>query len=468
MKEILVTSSILIVILAVLRPLFRGNNSLLRTMTGGARRIRERIRLIARRPRTVTTAVLVLAMLLAGAAGCTYTGAPEGKSTLAERLQEVPEELVGEVAVCTADLRADAAHPALVSYWLDREWTDPDSSGLGWLLSVYSMSREELEAYHNTGGLEFFAREGEVFYAVGYATDVRWYTLEDEESFHSAFEAIRTYAEQTVLDTEGVEPFALEEPSVAAQPWESDPGGYILNRLDQKRSDVTGSWSVNFWIYPGSGPCGVEMSDAEYGDAIRGMFSALAWENMTPEEYAGREEPVWQNGVYSVTFGFDFTIATNSDVLMMPAPEGYEDGGRLYFRADGAEELCERMAALWPGPEVNRGRVRVPPQETGAGTAKLYLNEMLSLLREEGHITDYEVRSLAWWPWDDDGDGNVSLTEPTAIGLRMTFAVKPADPELSYWRDMESGGSTDRDGWYVFRDWGPTIGLGEDGLFGLY
>ncbi|MDE6588858.1 MAG: M56 family metallopeptidase, partial [Oscillospiraceae bacterium] len=48
------------------------------TMTGGKRRVRERIQLIARRPRTVIAAALALAVVLGLAVGCTFTGAPEG------------------------------------------------------------------------------------------------------------------------------------------------------------------------------------------------------------------------------------------------------------------------------------------------------------------------------------------------------------------------------------------------------
>ena len=57
-----------------------GRNPLLQTattMTGGRRRVRERIRLIARRPKTVVAMAVAAALIVGCAVGCTFTGAPE-------------------------------------------------------------------------------------------------------------------------------------------------------------------------------------------------------------------------------------------------------------------------------------------------------------------------------------------------------------------------------------------------------
>ena len=54
-----------------------GRNPLLQTattMTGGKRRVRERVRLIARKPKTVLAVALALAVIIACAVGCTFTG----------------------------------------------------------------------------------------------------------------------------------------------------------------------------------------------------------------------------------------------------------------------------------------------------------------------------------------------------------------------------------------------------------
>ncbi len=200
-----------------------GRTSLLQTattMTGGKRKVRERIKLIARRPKTVIAVALVLVLIVGGAVGCTFTGAPEEEDptptglsvdTLRERLNNIPLELQGDVV--TGNGHDDS--PELVNYWMNREWTNMDDSGLGYLLRVEEMTQAELDNYRNTGGWECFARRGSTYYALFYATDVRYYSPDDAEPFHNAFEAIRAYAMEQVLGTEGVEPYS---PSTGTQP----------------------------------------------------------------------------------------------------------------------------------------------------------------------------------------------------------------------------------------------------------
>lgn len=181
------------------------------TMTGSKRRVRERVRLIARKPKTVIAVALALVLVLAAAVGCTFTGAPEkpdaSQDTLRARLNNVPLEL--QTDVVTGPGHSDS--PTLVTYWMNRDWTNKDNSGLGFLLRVEQMSQAELDEYRNTGGSEIFARSGSAYYAILYATDVRFYSPDDAEPFHNAFDAIRAYAIEQVLATDGVEPYSPDE-----------------------------------------------------------------------------------------------------------------------------------------------------------------------------------------------------------------------------------------------------------------
>lgn len=192
------------------------------TMTGSKRRVRERISLIARRPKTVLAVALALVLVLGAAVGCTFTGAPEKTpgpgggtpmtatvDTLQERLEDIPEELQADVVIRPYEQAAGGDF--LVHYWLNRDWTDLDNSGLGWLLGVRRVSQAELDEYRATGGSEIIARSGGIYYAIAYATDVRFYSPDDAEPYHNAFEAIRVFAEETVLETEGVEPYVPEQ-----------------------------------------------------------------------------------------------------------------------------------------------------------------------------------------------------------------------------------------------------------------
>lgn len=184
------------------------------TMTGGKRKVRERIKLIARKPKTVIAVALALAMIVGCAVGCTFTGAPEGGGkplsstvdSLQARLEDIPEELRADIVIRPYEQATGGDF--LVHYWMNRDWTDLDGSGLGWLLGVRQMSQAEFDEYRATGGSEVFARSGDTYFAIAYATDVRYYTVEDAEPFRSAFDAIRDFAEKTVLETEGVEPYS--------------------------------------------------------------------------------------------------------------------------------------------------------------------------------------------------------------------------------------------------------------------
>lgn len=140
--------------------------------------------------------------------GMESIGAVWSADDLQERLLSVPLYLQGDVLARTTDHSVNAP---LASYWMNRDWTDLDGSGLGWLLSVRRLSRAEIEerAAWDNSGWECFARIGDAYYAIAYATDVRFYTPDDAEPFHEAFDAIRAYAMDQVLATEGAEPYSL-------------------------------------------------------------------------------------------------------------------------------------------------------------------------------------------------------------------------------------------------------------------
>ena len=217
-----------------------GRTSLMQTattMTGGKKRVKERVSLIARRPKTVAAAALALVVVLALAVGCTFTGAPEEPSapaltadTLQERLADIPEELQSDVV--TGPSTQSSYSSALASYWMKRPWTDY-SEGFGWLLTVYRWNQEEFDANYSTvtGAFDCFAKDSDGFYYVTQrATDVRWPATPemmaefvgatqadiDNNIYMTAFEAMWAHAIQTVLDTEGMEPFNLED-------WMADP-----------------------------------------------------------------------------------------------------------------------------------------------------------------------------------------------------------------------------------------------------
>lgn len=192
------------------------------TMTGGKRRVRERVKLIARRPKTVIAVALALALIVGCAVGCTFSGAPEGgkpmsatADSLQARLQDIPEDLKGDVI----------SHPwpsmpvGLADYWLDGAADWDSDSAMGWLVSVRQWDQAQFENWiynDEPGNFQVFARDSKSYYAFMRPTGVE-YDLEDAERYAAAQQAIWAFAEKTVLETEGVEPYTPAQPADTLQ-----------------------------------------------------------------------------------------------------------------------------------------------------------------------------------------------------------------------------------------------------------
>lgn len=320
------------------------------TMTGGRRRVRERIRLIAHRPKTVAAVAAAVALIVGCAVGCTFTGAPEGTpaqknlsvETIRERLLDVPKELKKDVVARATDW-SDAA--PLVSYWMNRDWERLDE-GLGWLLSVDQLSYSAFmdASLHNAGGWEGFARSGNTYYAISYATDVRYYTVEDAEPFHDAFKAIREYAMRQVLATEGVEPI-------------DPPGSYGPWAVMEVMEEIACAPGTSFTLYlPGDGQdvrqYHTEAPPNDYWSIrARGIATEFEWEELTEEQAAGL---MGQGSGVSlrVESGADgFTCVTVYEGSQLAAVRTVDNEMAWYqARSLNGDEPLGIHPYLWPGP----------------------------------------------------------------------------------------------------------------------
>lgn len=222
-----------------------GRTSLLQTattMAGGKRRVRQRIKLIARRPQTVIALALAAALIVGCAVGCTFTGAPEEEAktldNLQQRLEDIPEELRDRVRF---DLTNEKPGH-LADYWFDvpAEWTEDFQP---WLLGVLTQSHEEVLqslSISTSPSWECFARAGDTYFAINW-DDSTPPPSDGAEAFYAAFEAIRAYAMKTVLETEGVEPYS---PSPGTQP---------LDTLRARLEDIPEELRDDVVIYPADG-----------------------------------------------------------------------------------------------------------------------------------------------------------------------------------------------------------------------
>lgn len=241
-----------------------GRNSLLQTattMTGGRRKVRQRIMLIARRPKTVIAVALALALIVGCAVGCTFTGAPEPSpepdpspslspdeprpalDTLQARLEDIPEELRGDVALYHGDAPQPEHSTTLAFYVLDN--ANPDWEGCLCILYQWDQVGFEDWLYSvGAGHTDVFARDGEHYYAFVWPTSVQ-YADEDTERYAAASRAIGDYARRQVLDTEGVEPYDPAELRQREYLWE---GKTYTDVAYWPYKNITGDTEGSVWI----------------------------------------------------------------------------------------------------------------------------------------------------------------------------------------------------------------------------
>ena len=177
------------------------------TMTGGRRRVRQRVRLIARKPKTVIAVALALVLVLGAAVGCTFTGAPEKSEpttdNLQERLMDIPEELQGTVT-------AVKGNGSLVEYRLNvpADWVDEH---LSYVLSVHTFQKENFRAWPESGEdilWEITAQDDTCYYVIH---RLREQTYPSEYEYWDTHRAVRAFVEETLLATECVEPYSPDE-----------------------------------------------------------------------------------------------------------------------------------------------------------------------------------------------------------------------------------------------------------------
>ena len=126
---------------------------------------------------------------------------------LQARLLNLPEELRDNV-------EAYADNGALAVYYFKKpgETLNKDQ----YLLIVSELTEWEFRQNYLSAGYApvsngqlCFAQGGGRYYRLGWNTSIE-YDMEDQELFNSAFRAVQDYAQKTVLDTEGIEPFDLD------------------------------------------------------------------------------------------------------------------------------------------------------------------------------------------------------------------------------------------------------------------
>lgn len=174
------------------------------TMQSGQKSLKERIVLIAKRPRMLAATAVCLVLAVAAAVGCTFTGA---ERSLREQLNGLPEEYLSKVTLM--DLETLPEGTLMTAYYAP----DYDGDYGGWLFDVSEWTQADFEKHLcavDTSGEFCFARDGERYYAIHVPTDVR-FSPENQKDYDSTQTSLLEWAEATVLAHRGVESYGEAE-----------------------------------------------------------------------------------------------------------------------------------------------------------------------------------------------------------------------------------------------------------------
>lgn len=456
-----------------------GRNPLLQTattMTGGKRRVRERVKFIARRPKTVIAVALALIVIIACAVGCTFTGAPEDSpepdptpslapdtprptlDTLQERLMTVPEDIEGVTAqteegfLASYRLNMGGVEVPLghVSRWNQVEFED-------WLYSL-----------DGAGRYTVFARDSEHYYAIGPAGDSTEYIHVIEDAtvpYNAACRAVWDYGKQQVLDTEGVEAFNADELREREYLWDNKTYrdvGYWPYKAVNGSTDVV--WIYRMVQLAAQGEGGVWLPErVQHIDAVSGVdptpyhIKPRETEGMTVTEYAAQLQQEANAG--RADWALDPIeaacryIAGTGDLDSIPLDSFTNDAAYLEEAAAGVGPTEEQQAiqavmdSIIAADEIY---LTLAP----AGTSRVYAYSIPSL--EEWDATQgywaYRLSSFAtdfrWEKLDapPEGMNDTSLTiqpkdSPSSIWLRDAFnlvAILTPDGRTEYYQAVSN------------------------------
>ena len=324
---------------------------------------------------------------------------------------------------------------------LDACWTDESRSAV----RVTATPRMLFSSYHEPGNLIFTVdlSDGALLELKGYIPKMHANAPElvptEAEAVWTASIAARllTEAENYYRSHAGERsPQPVPEPTTVPSPTPT-PGPAISDLLENMLS--CDGWTVKFWgVFPGSGPLMLELDGADCGERLRDILTALNWQEGEGEEAPMEEYRELDQWVQFYSTGGNFAVYPGNDTVVVHFTG--EPFGEAVWHANGTENLCRDLLDLWPGPEAYYFRVRKVEYSGDAQTmAEDYAAAFEAVYRNSGAITDFRLDSVTGKL--DDGWCYADLS----------FAVKPADPDLRAWKGWASHRVTaDRDGWVKY------------------
>ena len=344
------------------------------TMSDRKKNLRERVGLIARKPRMLAVTALCLALVLAVTVGCTFTGARQRSAE--ERLKVLPKDLAEQVASSAApEAEGARTEGLLVTYTYT-----PDAGGAydGFLLSVYHMDQAGFEQTFiddpDHSGWDCAAADGSGgYYVTLFPTDVR----ADPTRF-DAYQAVQSeltaWVGDVLLGQPGAAAFDLE--GYLAQPYRYE--GQHIDAAYYPYWAVTGSrdpvWTLTLSQPTAQGEGGVwGVERVAYADG-QSFFTRPKMEDSSADYYAQLQKDADAGGAdwaldpvqvclrfVKEAFGDGHANATE-DSFSLGEPYTWRTGG------EGTEALQKTLQAP---PETLPVTVTGPARnwESGAMTA---------------------------------------------------------------------------------------------------
>lgn len=196
----------------------------------------------------------------------------------------------------------------------------------------------------------------------------------------------------------------------------------VLSYVDQVLS--ADKVTLRCWLSNGSGPCPLSMED--YKERVRSIFAGYEWKPL--------EEPLpspeWTPEQWSIQLlndDMNVCLSVSSAQDQLTISFSGNDSESKFYTAEGAADLCVRLADLHPGPEARLLLTTVPAESVSndEDLAAAYAAAFEEMYLTSGHIADFKLHSVKPLPSDP----------PDSIyrHIRMDFSVTPADPEDPWW-----------------------------------
>ena len=217
-----------------------------------------------------------------------------------------------------------------------------------------------------------------------------------------------------------------EAPAPAVTP-EAGANMAVLDIIDEGFSDQ--ELKLRFFVFPGSGPMPLSLSGDEYGEEVRALFGSLDWQEGEGPR-ADHEEGGY--GVHLLYGDRVLFLESGSDTV--------HTSEETYFHAEGAQDLCDSLLGLWPGPELRYTRMPgVEHTQDPQDCIQRFMEAFGEYYWASGAVTDFDLRGVQVLE---------ELSDDVYLIFRADYAVKPADSGRSYWQDKHS----DEEGWVEVSD----------------